>query len=124
MNNNVITQLGTTVKTVGGNSDKQLESNINTILTSIIGVLGLVCVVVMIVGGINYMTSAGDTNKVEKGKKTILYGAIGLIICALSFAIVNFVISDIIKPAASSYTEKTACEDAGYTWKNSKCVEK
>ena len=47
-------------------------------------------------GGVGYMTSSGDAGKVKKAKDTILYGVIGLVIVALSFAIVNFVISNII----------------------------
>jgi len=73
-----------------------LNESITTILNAIIGILGLVCVVVIIIGGINYMTSAGDSGKVKKAKDTILYGLIGLIICVLAFAIVNFVIANVI----------------------------
>ena len=38
------------------------------------------------------MTSSGDTGKVEKGKKTVIYALIGLVVCALAYAIVNWVI--------------------------------
>jgi len=68
------------------------EGAINGVLNAVIGVLGLVCVIVMIVGGVKYMTSTGDPGKVKAAKDTILYGLIGLIVCALAFAIVNFVI--------------------------------
>ena len=73
--------------------DAGFKPTIINIINGVIGVLGLVCVIVIIIGGINYMTSGGDAGKVKKGKDTILYGIIGLIICVLSFAIVNFVIS-------------------------------
>ena len=43
------------------------------------------------------MTSSGDAGKVKKAKDTILYGVIGLVVCVLAFAIVNFVITDILK---------------------------
>ena len=90
-----------------------LESNVTTILTNIIAVLGIACVVVMIIGGVQYMTSSGDASKVEKGKKTILYGLIGLIICVLSFAIVNFAIDHFTGSGSSGSTsssEKKPCE--------------
>lgn len=80
----------------GDDQDTALTDNIVAIINAVIGVLGLVCVVVMIIGGVNYMTSSGDTGKVKKAKDTILYGLIGLIICVLAFAIVNFVITNII----------------------------
>ena len=50
----------------------------------------------MIIGGVNYMTSSGDTGKVKKAKDTILYGLIGLIVCVLAFALVQFVIGTIL----------------------------
>ena len=65
------------------------------ILNTIVGSLGIVAVIVVIIGGVLYMTSSGEPGKVKKAKDTILYGIIGLIICALAFAIVNFVISQI-----------------------------
>ena len=78
------------------NKINNLAKNITTILNNIITVLGLVAVIVIIIGGVNYMSSTGDPAKVKKAKDTILYGIIGLIICVLAFAIVNFVISNII----------------------------
>lgn len=97
----VLAATGATVDKVGANATQKAQSdltgNVATILNIVIGALGIVAVVVMIIGGINYMTSAGDAGKVDKGKKTIIYGLIGLVICALSFVIVNFVIVNILK---------------------------
>ena len=73
-----------------------LDKTIINILNGIIAAVGLVALVFIVIGGINYTTSAGDAQKVKKAKDTILYACIGLIICALSYAIVNFVIIDII----------------------------
>ncbi|MBR3131973.1 hypothetical protein IKG33_00965 [Candidatus Saccharibacteria bacterium] len=88
--------VGHNINEVGGNEDKDLTGNITGILSAVIAILGLVCVVVMIIGGVNYMTSSGDAGKVKKAKDTILYGLIGLIVCALAFALVNFVIGNIL----------------------------
>lgn len=86
-----------TVQQVGEDqSGDTLVSSITNILNAVIGILGLVCVVVMIIGGVNYMTSSGDAAKVKKAKDTILYGLIGLIVCVLAFALVNFVIINVI----------------------------
>jgi TRAP-type C4-dicarboxylate transport system permease small subunit len=74
----------------------QLTTNVIDILNAIIGVLGLLAVVIIILGGVQYMTSSGDAGKVKKAKDTILYGIIGLVIVALAFAIVNFVIGNIL----------------------------
>ena len=73
-------------------STDELPNVIQGIANAIILVAGVIAVVFIIYGGIQYMTSAGDSSKTKKAKDTILYAAIGLIICALAFAIVNFVI--------------------------------
>ncbi len=73
-----------------------LQSVITNILNGVIAASGLVAVIFIIIGGINYMTSNGDSAKVQKAKNTILYACIGLIICALAFAIVNWVIKSVI----------------------------
>ncbi len=77
-----------------------LPNVIQAILSAIIGAGALVAVVYIVIGGVNYMTSSGDAGKVEKAKKTILYALIGLAICALAFAIVNWAIGTINGPAA------------------------
>lgn len=69
-----------------------LENQIGLIINGIIGVIGIVAVIMIILGGISYMTSQGDAAKAKKGRDTILYGVIGLIIVLLAFAIVNFVL--------------------------------
>ncbi len=82
---------------LAGGSGDNLKNAVVGIINGVVAVLGLVAVVVIIIGGINYMTSSGDAGKVKKAKDTILYGVIGLVICVLAFAIVNFVIANIIK---------------------------
>ena len=95
---NILTQfaLDTKVDEFKYDTGDTFSSYFQGILIAIIGVLALVAVVVMIVVGVSYMTSSGDAGKVKKAKDTILYGLIGLVVCVLAFAIVNFVISQII----------------------------
>ena len=78
------------------NESTDLQGNVQTILNAIIGVLGIIAVVIIIIGGVKYMTSSGDSGKVKTAKDTILYGVIGLVICVLAFAIVNFVIGNLL----------------------------
>ena len=73
-----------------------LKGSVINVINAIIAVLGLVAVVVIILGGVQYMTSAGDSGKVKKAKDTILYGVIGLVVCVVAAAIVNFVIANLV----------------------------
>ena len=71
---------------------KQLPKVAITLIDVILGALGIVAVVVVILGGIQFVTSTGDPAKTKKAKDTILYGIIGLVVALLAFAIVNFVL--------------------------------
>lgn len=85
----------------------QLPTTIAGIVQGVIGVCGLVAIVFMIIGGVDIMTSSGDANKVKKGKDTIIYAAIGIVICALAFAAVNWVIGSILEQKSSAPSEET-----------------
>ena len=65
---------------------------IKDIINGVMSVVGVVAVIMIILGGISYTTSQGDPGKVKKGKDTILYGIIGLVVALLAYAIVNFVL--------------------------------
>jgi len=55
-------------------------------------VVGVIAVIMIIVGGVKYITSGGDAGNVTGAKNTILYAIIGLVIVALSQVIVQFVL--------------------------------
>lgn len=81
-------------------------------------IVGIIAVIMLIIGGIRYVTSGGDAKKVTDAKNTVLYAIIGLVISFLSFAIVNFVISALPsseKKEESSETsflvDKTDCQE-------------
>ena len=89
----------------GENSDK-LPTIVVNILNVVIGISSLVAVVFIIIGGLNFMTASGDPGKVKKAKDTILYACIGLVVCALAFAIVNWAISAINGNSDSATSSK------------------
>lgn len=65
---------------------------IKTIIEVLLIAAGIIAVIMIIVGGIRYVTSGGDQNSVKAAKDTVLYSVIGLVITILAFAIVRFVI--------------------------------
>lgn len=73
-------------------TDHTLENDMYNIINGVMMAVGIVAVIVIIVGGVNYATSQGDPSKVTKGKKILIGGIVGLIIVLLAFAIVNFVL--------------------------------
>lgn len=63
------------------------------ISNTILYIVGIISVIMLILGGIKYVLSGGDSKKVTDAKNTILYAIIGLVIAILAFAIVNFVLN-------------------------------
>lgn len=58
----------------------------------ILGFLGILAVVIVIYGGFLYVTAAGQEEQATKGKKSITYAIIGIILILGSFAIVNTIL--------------------------------
>ena len=74
----------------GGETD--FRTLVLTIIGYFLGFLGLLATIMVIYGGMQYVTSAGNDEAVGKAKKIILYSVIGIIIILLSFVIVNAVL--------------------------------
>lgn len=68
----------------------------NGIFTKIVDVLlfiiGAIAVIMLIIGGIRYVVSGGDSGAVTGAKNTILYAVIGIVVALLAYALVHFVI--------------------------------
>lgn len=95
----------------------------NTVVSNalgwIFGVTGIVAVIFIIIGGIGYVTSAGDPTKAQKSRKTLIYALIGLAIVGLSSIITAFVtniINNSQKPTGTSLiiNETTIAKEVKY----------
>ena len=74
-----------------------LEGTVKTITDVLLFIVGAVAVIMIIIGGIRYVTSNGDGNQVTAAKNTVLYSVIGLVVALLAYAIVNFVLNQFAK---------------------------
>lgn len=77
-------------------NQKSENANTNSLVNDIVNVLlyviGALSVVMLIVGGILYATSNGDSSNITKAKNTILYSIVGLVVAFLAYAIINWVV--------------------------------
>ena len=64
----------------------------STITDVLLFVLGAISVIMIIIGGLRYVVSGGNSNNVTAAKNTILYAIVGVIIAMLAYAIINFVL--------------------------------
>lgn len=74
-------------------SDAGVGGVIKSIINVLLFIAGIVSVVVIIVAGVMYATSAGDQNTVTKAKNALMYAVIGLVVALLGLAVVNWVLN-------------------------------
>ena len=75
----------------------ELTDYIGIVVNVLLFIIGTVSVIMIIIGGIRYTTSNGDSNQVTAAKNTILYAVIGVIVSLLAFAITAFVVDQFSK---------------------------
>lgn len=63
-----------------------------TVTNVLLFIIGAIAVIMLVIGGIRYTTSNGQSDQVTAAKNTILYAVVGIIVAILAYAVVNFVI--------------------------------
>ncbi len=74
-----------------GDKGAGVNNIISTILNLLSTVAGVAAIIMVIVAGLRYSTSGGDSNKIAGAKSALMYALIGLAVVALSQVLVQFV---------------------------------
>ena len=75
----------------GGSAKQDLPDIITTIINVMLFIAGALAVIMIIYGGIRYITAHGDEKQVKVAKDTIVYSVVGLIIAIIAYALVTFI---------------------------------
>lgn len=97
---------------VGGDEELALINTIKNTLSTVYLWIGILTVIFMMVGGISYITSQGNPEKVKRAKETIIYALCGLIVTLSAFAITNFTIGAL--EGSSSGASETRSKDSPF----------
>lgn len=81
-----------------------IDRIIYAILYLVFSIIGLVLLGMIIYAGFTWLTSGGDQNSIERSRKTITTGVIGIVIVALAFFIANFLVTFFKLPVGFSFT--------------------
>jgi hypothetical protein len=79
----------------GANCGGSIEVLFKNITGALIFIIGALSVIMIIVGGLRYVTSNGDPSNTKAAREIITYSVIGLIVAIASYAIVSFVVGHI-----------------------------
>lgn len=77
-----------------------LQGLIGRAVRGILGLSGIAALVMFIWGGLLWMTAAGDSGRIDKAKKTIVWAALGIVAIFSAYMLVDMV----IKAASGSGT--------------------
>ncbi len=95
----------------GGSCDDSGETGIRNVITTIIDVLsiivGAISVIMIIIGGLRYVISSGDSSGTAAARNTIIYAIVGLVIVIFAQAIIAFVVGRVDSTAAPAAEEDT-----------------
>jgi len=86
---------------IGLGSSASLMEMIVRLIRTALGFLGIVAVIFVLYGGFKYMTSGGETKRVDDAKKIITNALIGMVIILFSFAIVQFILGVVVGSAGN-----------------------
>lgn len=88
---------------ISANSDSQVGITnsfsfaVATILDQVFGILGIIALCIIIYSGIKYILSFGKKDQAKKALNYMTWAAIGLVVIFLSYAVVKFILQQIIK---------------------------
>ena len=88
-------QFKASVDEVGGSEASGLPATIKNTINILLYVAGVIAVIIIVIGGIRFVTSEGDANSANKAKNSVVFAAVGLVLAVIAYAIVNLVLSNL-----------------------------
>lgn len=75
-----------------GETTRDIRDTARQFINIFLSFLGIIGVVIVIYGGMIWMTARGNDEQVEKAKKTLVSGIVGIIIVAIAWTITSYVL--------------------------------
>lgn len=73
--------------------------DVGNVLRAVISLLsllvGVIAVIMIIISGLRYITSGGDSSKTASAKSTLIYSIVGLVVAVLAGVIVRYVLAKV-----------------------------
>ena len=77
----------------GSNGALQVNNALALAINLISLIVGVAAIIMIILAGLKFITSGGDTTKVASAKNSVIYALVGLVVVAFAQLIVHFIIS-------------------------------
>lgn len=82
--------------------DKSLNLNqfIGRIINAALGLSGAVALLMFVWGGVQWLISGGNVNRIKSGKSTLTWAALGIVVIFTSYTLVNVLINALTSGSA------------------------
>lgn len=100
---------------ISGDNVISFDNAIESVVKTLLFIIGAASVVMIIYGGFRYVTSAGEASAVKSAKDTIMYAVVGLVIALVAWGIADFVIN-----ALTGSTTPSTSETSGQSEENAR----
>lgn len=108
---------------LAGQSGQDLSTLLYTVISTLTWIVGFLAVIMLIYGGIRYMTAQGNDKNIVAARSTIMYAVVGLVITGIAASIQAFVLTNVTGTASDPKktlsvileltNNKPKCTDAG-----------
>ncbi|MFA6394209.1 MAG: pilin [Patescibacteria group bacterium] len=72
------------------------QALIGKVISAALGLVGSLALAMFIFGGFMWMTAMGNPEKVKKGRDTMVWAALGLVIIFTAYALITFVLTNVL----------------------------
>lgn len=72
------------------------QALIGKIITSVLGIVGSLALLMFVYGGLIWMTSSGNQEKVKQGRDTLMWAAIGLVVIFSAYALTRVLLNSVV----------------------------
>lgn len=80
---------------------KSPEGFIGNVISALLALSGTLALVMFVWGGVQWLTSGGNRDKIQKGKQTLIWAVAGLVFIFSAYAVVNVVLEALSVTAGS-----------------------
>lgn len=69
---------------------------VGNVIKTVLGIIGSIALVIFLYGGIQWMVSMGDEQKINKGRDTMIWAGLGLIVIFGSYTLVQLLLKTVL----------------------------
>lgn len=77
-------------------SAESVPELIGNAIRGLLGISGALALLMMVWGGISWMTAHGNSDRVKKGRDTMVWAIFGLVAIFGSYVVINFIFTELL----------------------------